>query len=52
MIQKQPINTLKGIQSRWLTGNNPPSNEGTARDSGLIPWSGRSHGGGNGNPLQ
>ena len=31
---------------------NPPSNEGDARDVGLIPESGRSSGGENGNPLQ
>ena len=31
---------------------NPPSNTGVPRDMGLIPGSGRSSGGGNGNPLQ
>ena len=31
---------------------NPPANAGNARDSGLIPGSGRSPGEGNGNPLQ
>ena len=31
---------------------NPPANTGDARDSGLIPRSGRSPGGGNGKPLQ
>ena len=31
---------------------NPPANEGDAGDSGAICGSGRSHGGGNGNPLQ
>ena len=31
---------------------NPPANGGGARDSGLIPGSGRSPGEGNGNPLQ
>ena len=31
---------------------NPSANEGEARDLGLIPGSGRSPGGGNGNPLQ
>ena len=30
----------------------PPANAGDARDVGLIPISGISHGGGNGNPLQ
>ena len=31
---------------------NPPGSEGDAGDSGLIPGSGRSPGGGHGNPLQ
>ena len=31
---------------------NPPANAGATRDSGLIPGSGRSPGGGNGNPFQ
>ena len=31
---------------------NPPANEGKIRDAGSIPGSGRSLGGGNGNPLQ
>ena len=31
---------------------NPPANAGDARDMDLIPGSGRSPGGGNGNPLQ
>ena len=31
---------------------NPPANTGDAGDSGLIPRLGRSHGGGNGKPLQ
>ena len=38
-----------------LTGlvvKNPPANTGDIRDVGLIPGSGRSHGEGNGNPLQ
>ena len=30
---------------------NPPANAGNTRDSGSIPRSGRSCGGGNGNPL-
>ena len=32
--------------------NNPPANAGDARDTSLIPGSGRSPGEGNGNPLQ
>ena len=31
---------------------NPPANAGDVGDAGLIPGSGRSPGGGNGNPLQ
>ena len=31
---------------------NPPANAGDAKDSGLMPGSGKSPGGGNGNPLQ
>ena len=31
---------------------NSPANAGEARDAGSIPRSGRSPGGGNGNPLQ
>ena len=31
---------------------NPPANAGATGDTGLIPGSGRSPGGGNGNPLQ
>ena len=31
---------------------NPPANAGNIRDAGLIPGSGRSPGGGNGNPFQ
>ena len=36
---------------RWLSGN-LPSNAGDARDVGSTPGSGRSPGGGHGNPLQ
>ena len=35
-----------------LVVKNPPANAGDARDVGLIPGSGRSPGGENGNPLQ
>ena len=35
-----------------LAVKNPPANAGDIRDAGLIPGSGRSPGGGNGNPLQ
>ena len=37
---------------RWLSGKNLPVRAGDARDMGWIPGSGRSPGGGNGNPLQ
>ena len=35
-----------------LVVKNPPANAGDIRDAGLIPGSGRSPGGGYGNPLQ
>jgi len=35
-----------------LVVKNPPANAGDARDAGSIPGSGRSSGGGKGNPLQ
>ena len=35
-----------------LVVKNPPSKAGDLRDVGLIPESGRSSGGGHGNPLQ
>ena len=35
-----------------LVVKNPPANAGDVRDVGSIPGSGRSLGGGNGNPLQ
>ena len=35
-----------------LVVNNLPANAGNARDAASIPGSGRSPGGGNGNPLQ
>ena len=38
---------------RWHSGKEYiPANAGDARDTSLIPGSGRSPGGGNGNPLQ
>ena len=36
----------------WLRGKESSCNAGNAGDSGSIPGSGRSPGGGNGNPLQ
>ena len=35
-----------------LVIKNPPANARGARHVGMIPGSGRSHGGGHGNPLQ
>ena len=35
-----------------LVVKKPPANAGHIRDAGLIPGSGRSPGGGHGNPLQ
>ena len=35
-----------------LVVRNPPANAGDTKDVGSIPRSGRSHGEGNGNPLQ
>ena len=37
---------------RWLSGKDPPAYKGDAGDMGSIPRSGRSPGGGHGNPLQ
>ena len=37
---------------QWLSGKESACNAGDAGDAGLIPGSGRSPGGGNGNPLQ
>ena len=34
-----------------LVVKKPPANAGDTRDAALIPGSGRSHGGGHGNPL-
>ena len=38
--------------SRWCVVKHLPPDAGDAGDEGLIPGSGRSPGGGNGNPLQ
>ena len=40
-----------GFQGNTVV-KNPPANAGDTGDVGLIPVSGRSPGGGNGNPLQ
>ena len=51
-------NTGQGL-NKWFLGfpggsvvKNPPANAGATGDKGMIPWSGRSPGAGNGNPLQ
>ena len=42
----------EGASQMVLVGKNPPANAGDIRDVGSIPGSGRSPGGGHGNPLQ
>ena len=41
-----------GGPPQWLTGKESACNAGDIADVGSIPGSGRSPGGGNGNPLQ
>ena len=51
---------LQSVGQNWMTftyscganGKDPLANAGDIRDTGLIPGSGRSPGGGHGNPLQ
>ena len=43
---------INGVSQVVLVVKNPPANAGDARDRGSIPGSGRSPGGGHGNPLQ
>ena len=43
---------MLGASQVALVLKNPPANAGDVRDAGSIPGSGRSSGGGNGNPLQ
>ena len=45
------VNLYPGFP-RGTAVKNPPANAGDARDTSSIPGSGRSPGGGNGNPLQ
>ena len=47
-------NTLdfRGVSQVALVVKNPPASAGDVEDMGLIPGSGRSPGGGHGNPLQ
>jgi len=44
--------TYKGASEVVLVVKNLPANAGDIRDTGSIPGSGRSPGGGHGNPLQ
>ena len=48
MLCSLPFGTSQVV----LVVKNPPASAGDARDTGLIPESGRSPGEGNGNPLQ
>ena len=41
-----------GASQVALVGKNPPASAGSMRDAGSVPRSGRSPGGGHGNPLQ
>ena len=43
---------LSGASQMARVIKNPPANAGDARDTGSVPGSGRSPGGGHGNPLQ
>ena len=43
---------MTGASQVALVVKNPPARAGDIRDSGLIPGSGTSPGGGHGNPLQ
>ena len=57
-LQACQISTEKSVDSLMrasqvvLVVKNPPDNTGYIRDMGLIPWLGRSPGGGHGNPPQ
>ena len=47
----QMLNTIRGVPG-GTTDKDLPANAGDIRDTGLIPGSGRSPAGGNGNPLR
>ena len=51
MLPLSKLRSSKGPQV-VLVVKNPPANAGDVRDSGSIPGSGRSPGGGHGNSLQ
>ena len=53
LIRLHDVYTLiLGISKVMLVVKNPPANSGDVRATGSIPGSGRSPGGGDGNPLQ
>ena len=49
--KNQALNPTGGFLGGSMV-KNPPANPGVARDVDSVPESGRSPGGGNGNPLQ
>ena len=51
LAQQSHILDMGGLP-RWLSGKESACNAGATGDAGLIPGSGRSPGGGHGNPLQ
>ena len=51
-ILQKSLNELFGQPHGGSVVKNPPAKAGDIRDAGLIPGSGRSPGGGKGNPLQ
>ena len=50
-VYSYPLHHQGGLP-RWLVVKNPPANAVDVGDTVSIPGSGRSPGGGNGNPLQ
>ena len=50
--RKRLPKNLEPVQPKWLSSKTQPAKAGNAGDAGLIPGSGRSPGGGNGNPVQ
>ena len=51
-MTKQLTHTHTHTHTGGVVVKNPPANAGVSSDTRLIPGSGRSPGGGNGNPLQ
>ena len=52
ILRFYPTSKLNWASKVPLVVKTPPANAGDVRDLGLIPGSGRSPGGGNGNPFQ